>query len=185
MSVGAATCGNSASMSIWSTAARRRTAFSGDVASRCILAKALMSSGEAFGAAAREGAVDNELGDTLRMEHCMCNCGGAALRNTEQGVALKLLRRNHRLKVPTEGRERQFIDVSVRQAIAAPVIADEVMPACEEVQQRATDRVVPFILEMVEPGRSTHQCRTLTDARHREIEAIGGAAEGDLLSART
>ena len=108
--------------------------------------------GVPFGAAAREGAVDNELGDTLRMEYRMGDSGRAALRNTEQGVALELLCRNHRLKVPTEGRERQFVDVPVRQAVAAPVIADEVMPACEEVQQRATDRVVPFILEMVEPG---------------------------------
>ena len=80
--------------------------------------------------------------------------------------------------------ERKVIYLPVRQAVAARVVADQVILAGEGVKERAPDRALPIILEVTEVICRFQQCRTRPNFGVRDANAIRRRTEMHILAMR-
>ncbi len=88
---------------------------------------------------------------------------------------------DHRLQVADEVVERRRRDIPVGQAASAHVVPDEAVSAGQLGEPVPPHRTVPVVVDVGEPVGRLHQRRALPRARVGQRDAVGGAAEPDLL----
>ncbi len=77
-----------------------------------------------------------EVADALGMRDRVGDGHGRALRHAEQRKSLLANGFDHGFEVAHEGIERHVVDVPVRQAVAARVVADELMLGRDGLEER-------------------------------------------------
>jgi len=84
-------------------------------------------------------------------------------------------------QVAHEGFKGELIDLPVRQAVPAGVIANQRVVARQIAPEVAPDRAFQVLLQMGHPVAGLDQGRAIADAGIGELHAIRRAAEADLL----
>ena len=88
---------------------------------------------------------------------------------------------HHRLQVAHPGVEAELASVPVGQAVAAGVVAPELMLAGEPVQEVTPDRALPVVFQVVHPVGGLHQRRAAAHHGVGDPRPALRAAEADLL----
>ena len=130
--------------------------------------------------AARVAAVEDEIGDPLRVPRGVRHRDRRALRDAEQRKALQAGGVDDRLQIADPGLDRQLADLRVREAAAALVVAQDRVALAKPIEPMAPDRAFPVQLEMGQPGRDPHQRRTAAVHRVGETGAVRRGAKTDL-----
>ena len=130
------------------------------------------------------GAVQDEMGNPLRMAGGVADALGRALRNAEQRERRPAARRvDHCLEVGQLPVERQIRGVPVGHPAAALVVAHEPEVSREELHPVTPDRALPLVFEMAQPvrrlddggaGAGLGPRQPDTVARSQETDALGG-----------
>ena len=115
------------------------------------------------------------------MAHRVGDGNGAALRHVQQRKTRQADLVDHGFKVTHPKLERDFVDLPIRETIAARVGANQRVLAGQPAQDVAPKRTLPIVFEMIEPGRRPHQRRTAADDPVREPHAVASPAVANLL----
>jgi hypothetical protein len=89
----------------------------------------------------------------------MGNSNRRSWRNADQHRATKIESIKHRFKIAPEASEGDVGRIVIRETDSADVKPNEPKPIGEKVQERSPDRMLPFVLDMVEPrGMKNERC---------------------------
>ena len=80
-----------------------------------------------------------------------------------------------------ECRKRDLGNVSVGEPVSAAIVADELKAIGEKAVERASELHVPIVFEVIEPCGRPHERQALAGRCHRQLDAVLGAAELDVL----
>ncbi len=128
------------------------------------------------------GAVEDQVGDALRMLDGVGDRHGAALGDPEECESVQPRSLHHGLEVPHPRVDGELVDVPVGEAAPALVVSDERVVAGELSQPVAPHRALQVEIEVAEPVRRLHERRALAHAGPGDTDAVRRLAEPVLLA---
>ncbi len=130
---------------------------------------------------ARIPAVENEVGDAVRMSHRVRDGDRGALGDAEQRESLQAHRIDDRFQITDPRLERRIADVRVGKPAAPLVVPNHRVPFAKPVQPVPPHRALPVELEMRQPGCDPDERRAAPVHGVRETRAVRRLAEAHVL----
>ena len=125
-------------------------------------------------------AVEDEIGDPLRVPRGVGHRDRRALRDAQQRKPVQAGGVDDRLQITDPGLDRRLADLRVRKAAAALVVTHNSVALAEPIEPMAPDRAFPVQLEMGQPGRDPYQRRTAAVHRVGQAHPVRRGAKPDL-----
>src|SRR5437868_6609957 len=119
--------------------------------------------------------------DAFRMANRIGDRYRASLRNAKQGETLETCRIDNGFEIADESFERNLLDLPIREAVSASVVADQRVVARQLAIKMPPDRALEVKFEMRHPIAGLDERRPIAHSRIGELNPVRRAAELDFL----